>query len=259
MQLVITLPPNSEQDIRSYQNWKMFAAKHGLAISFDAGLTHDFNTLVAECQFILTTSITEGFGYAFLEAWTASKAIWGRLLPEICRDFLDQGILLDAMYTRVSVPLEWIDSKNLAQRWKKTLGSKSERLGLSLAKQALQKAWAQVSDHGLIDFGLLDETCQQQIIQRLLQDRRACQALIKLNNFLGEAPPAGSLEENRISHNGDIISKCYHPDQYTRKLMNIYKKAIQTSVIHQVDKTVLARFFLAPQSFSLLKWEPYHG
>ena len=76
--LTITLPPNSPADIMSYRNWKSFVAKHSLPIEFDAGVKKDFKGLVQRAKFLITTSITEGFGFSFLEPWVYDKLLWGK-------------------------------------------------------------------------------------------------------------------------------------------------------------------------------------
>ncbi len=93
--LVITLPPNSPVDIKSYEQWKAFVEEKYLDIIFEAGLTHEFSDLVLAANFLITTSITEGFGFSFLEPWTAEKFLWGRRLPQICQDFEKNGVRLD--------------------------------------------------------------------------------------------------------------------------------------------------------------------
>jgi len=71
--LTITLPPNSMPDIISYVGWKNFVKENNLDVEFEAGLKKDFSELVLSAKFIITTSITEGFGFSFLEPWTAKK------------------------------------------------------------------------------------------------------------------------------------------------------------------------------------------
>ena len=71
--LIITLPPNSPADISSYEAWKVFVMENHLNVIFEAGLTHEFSDLVLSSDFFITTSITEGFGFSFLEPWIAKK------------------------------------------------------------------------------------------------------------------------------------------------------------------------------------------
>ena len=256
--LLITLPPNSPQDIRSCQGWCSFAKKNDLKVTFDAGLSRPLASLLADCRFILTTSITEGFGYAFLEGWTASRSVRGRLLPEICMDFMDQGIGLDHMYTRLAVPLTWMGGDTVAHRWQSALTRAASRLGRTMTEASVQNAWQHVSQDGMIDFGLLNEALQEKVILRLLRDRRARQAFIKINPMLDQNL-CGPGPETAIARNRKLIETCYHPQGYGRKLLHVYEQVMQKDVKHQVDKERLAEAFLAPAAFSLLKWEPYDG
>ena len=85
-------------------------------VRFDVGLENDFKILVTSSQFLITTSITEGFGFSFLEPWLANKLLWGRKLPDICIDFEKNNIRLEHLYTRLLIPIEWIGKKSLADK-----------------------------------------------------------------------------------------------------------------------------------------------
>ena len=61
-------------------------------VAFAVGVDTHFSALVHAAPFLITTSITEGFGFSFLEPWTAGRSIWGRRLKEICTDFAAHGI-----------------------------------------------------------------------------------------------------------------------------------------------------------------------
>ena len=257
--LAITLPPNSAQDIRSYQDWRSFAKRNKLNITFNAGLgSQAFEALMADCRFVLTTSITEGFGYTFLEAWTAGQVVWGRLLPGICRDFRDKGINLDHFYTRLAVPLAWLDADSLAMRWQQSLVAAASHLCLTMSKEDAAQAWTRISGRGTIDFGLLHEDFQKQAILHLLNDGDAGEELTALNGCLDRAIPWPGVQDI-VDHNRRLIQACYSRENYQRSLMDIYRKAMRYQVIQQVNKTVLASAFLSPQDFSLLKWAPYDG
>jgi hypothetical protein len=43
---------------------------------------------------VLTTSLKEGFGFSFLEPWTAGIPVAGRRLEAVCLDFEDEGVAL---------------------------------------------------------------------------------------------------------------------------------------------------------------------
>ncbi len=256
--LSITLPPTSAGDVQSYEFWRRFARQHHLPVRFGAGIGADFHQLVAGCRYVLTTSITEGFGFAYLEPWTLGKALWGRLLPATCQGFMDQGVALDHLYTRLPVDLQWFDATTFEQRWKKAMVNASRRFQVEMQPQELEAAWELVSGDGHIDFGLLGETFQQQVIDRIRVDVKAATALKSLNPFLDRPGPPDTIG-SLIQVNADIISKAWHLDRYGKRLLSAYRSVVDTDVVHAIDKRVLFRFFLSPELFSLLKWEVFGG
>ncbi|MEZ5304096.1 MAG: hypothetical protein R3F11_26155 [Verrucomicrobiales bacterium] len=68
---------------------------------------------------MVTTSVAEGFGLAFLEPWLAGKPVVGRDLPEITADFAESGVDLAHLYARLEIPLAWVD----AGRFRRALNS----------------------------------------------------------------------------------------------------------------------------------------
>jgi glycosyltransferase involved in cell wall biosynthesis len=251
--LAITLPPNSPKDIHSYHQWRSFAQRHALAVKFEVGVGADFAALMAHCRYVLTTSITEGFGFAFLEPWTARKALWGRLLPNTCEEFIAQGVELRHLYARLWVPLRWIDAKSFEIKWKNTMTQSADQLGAPLPARGVDRAWRLVSHSGKIDFGLLDEHNQQRIIRKVLKETRAADQLKQLNPFLAQPGPPSSFTD-RIDHNFKIVTELYHPKRYEQQLKKLYAAVAASPVRHGIDKSVLASAFLEPGEFSLLKW-----
>ncbi len=251
--LHITLPPNSPDDRKSYERWKAFVDRHGLPVHFDAGVDTDFDALLAGCRFVVTTSITEGFGFAYLEAWSEGKPLWGRLLPDICRGFMDNGMQLDWFYRHLRAPLAWIDGNRLAEKWKRAMSGAGRRFDIAMTDARIASAWESVVSDGLIDFGLLDESCQEEIIHRILEIPTAREELMGVNPFLRRPGPPERAEEV-IAANRRVIDRHYRPDAYARRLRKIYLAASASPVRHRLDKAVLAREFLAAKRFSLLKW-----
>lgn len=251
--LAITLPPNSPKDFDSYRQWRSFAQRHDLSVKFEVGVGADFPALMGHCRYVLTTSITEGFGFAFLEPWTAGKALWGRLLPSTCQGFINQGFQLSHLYTRLWVPLQWIDAKPFELKWENAMTRAAGQLSAPLPEHGADGAWRLVSGTGNIDFGLLDEHNQQHIIRKVLEDTRAADRLEQLNPFLAQPGPPGSFAD-RIDHNFKLVTELYHPKTYERQLKKVYAAVAASPVRHGIDKSVLACAFLQPHEFSLLKW-----
>jgi hypothetical protein len=252
--LAVTLPPNSPKDIEQYNQWRAFVHRHRLDVQFEAGLSRDFSRLMGGCRNVLTTSITEGFGFSFLEAWLNGKALWGRALPQICQGFTGSGLRLDHLYVHLKIPLDWLDARTLSRQWEDAMTAALKRFGLTVTPATAAAGWQKVSEGHCIDFGLLDESFQRAVIRRLMDDKPARRYLIDLNPFLGAAGPPEDTAP-LIAHNRSVIEKHYNDRQYARRLKNIYARVLDTSVSHRIDKQILARAFLAPHGFSLLKWD----
>ncbi len=256
--LAITLPPNSAADAASYAHWRSFARRRALPVRFEVGLQADFSKLMAQCRWVLTTSITEGFGFVYLEPWLAGKALWGRLLPASCQGFIQQGIELQHLYTRLRVDLGWLDADALERRWKAAFEAAAGKFQVPEILPSVEAAWQQVVGGGWIDFGLLSEAFQSQVIDRIMDDGAAAAALKGLNPFLERPSPFGPMEmEPVIRRNSSIISETYNLDQYSRRLVATYRAVADKAVSHAIDKQILSQYFLSPRFFSLLKWEPF--
>lgn len=256
--LSITLPPNSPVDIAAYKDWEKFALQNRLNIRFESGLDHDFAELVNSAQFLLTTSMTEGFGYTFLEAWTAGKLVWGRDLADITSDFKRKGLWLDHLYQKLLVPLSWIDSHCFFTRWKDCILENSAHFGLHLEKEAIEIMTQKMLDDGCIDFGLLDESFQKQVLNTLLAEPEKRNRLAEINPFL-KNPAISVGNHERISHNRQIVSNEFNVGVYRENLLKTYQAVLRDTVKQRIDKHCLAASFFNLDSFSLLKWGRYVG
>ncbi len=254
--LSITLPPNSPADFDSYAGWIGFVKNNNLNVEFESGLKNDFSKLVLSSRFIITTSISEGFGFSFIEPWCAKKVIWGRKLPDICSDFENNGISLGHLYSNLLVPLEWIGKDNFYRKWKDCILKNCKLLNYDIDKSSMDKIFSQVIKNETIDFGLLDESFQKKIISNIILSKNGKKELIRLNPYLasvGIVPDKQSLIKNNIK----AVFTNYSKDIYKEKLIEIYKKVSNNSVSHSIDKKVLLSCFLDPRHFSLLKWCEY--
>ena len=254
--LVITLPPNSPADMNSYEDWKTFVTENKLNVVFEAGLTHEFSDLVLSSDFLITTSITEGFGFSFLEPWIAKKNLWGRKLPDICQDFEQNSIRLDHLYSRLDVPLDWIDHDMLFYTWKSGIKRASEMFGVAIGDISIKTAYEKATANDVIDFGLLNEPFQKQIISTVLSSNAGRNKLIRLNSFLSN-PGSVSNKDELIQHNMEAVFFIYNKAKYREKLIDIYKKVVRDNVSQKIDKKLLVSEFLALDNFSLLKWCDY--
>lgn len=251
--LVITLPPNSPADIAIYEDWKTYVIENDLNVIFEAGLTHEFSDLVLSADFLITTSITEGFGFSFLEPWTAKKNLWGRKLPDICQDFEQNSIQLNHLYTRLDVPMDWVDHDMLFDTWKSCILKVSARFGATIDAASIKTAYEKATTNDVIDFGLLNEPFQKKIISTVLASSVNREKLIRLNPFLSN-PGNVSNKDEMIQNNMEAVLFNYNQPKYREKLIDIYTKVVGSNVCQKIDKKILFSEFLRLNNFSLLKW-----
>ena len=254
--LVITLPPNSPSDIESYNDWKSFAGAHHLNIEFDTGLKCSFEDIVCSARYLLTTSITEGFGYSFLEPWLFGKMVWGRKLSDICRDFETNGVDLGHLYTRLNVPMDWIDANRFFEKWRRALQKTATLFKVTIDPDQFQNARNSISSAGTIDLGLLDEDFQKEVILKLLSDQAYRKDLLSLNPFISKLGKAHD-EKDIVKTNRNAVIRNFNMPLYRQKLLAVYKSVTRDSIRQRIDKKILLEQFLDLTQFSLLKWSDY--
>ena len=254
--LVITLPPNSPGDIESYEGWKAFVADHQLNVEFDRGINQPFEAIVRSASYLLTTSITEGFGFTFLEPWLFDKLVWGRKLYDICKDFEANGIHLDHMYTELNVPIDWVESDGFFEKWNGTIQNVGRLFDIQIQKAQIQSAYRIITAEGTIDFGLLDEAFQKRVIRLLLSDNANRKQLSLLNPTLSTIGKVSNAKDV-ITSNRQAVLRNYSMALYRQKLLSTYRCVAATTVRQRIDKKKLLAEFFDLNKFSLLKWGDY--
>ncbi|MEE4113949.1 MAG: hypothetical protein V2I40_14110 [Desulfobacteraceae bacterium] len=256
--LVVTQPPNSPADLASYRDWIGWAREASLHVDFEAGRKVNFAALVGRSRSVLTTSVAEGFGLAFLEPWTAGKLLWGRKLADICTDFEENGICLGSLYDRLDIPLSWIDVDGFARDWHAAVDRASARYGHAIAKEAATNAFTRMTAGNRVDFGLLSEKFQRQVLARLTALPAQKRELVGLNPWLanpGMVSDSGAL----IASNRQAVRRQYSLKRYRSRLLEIYQQVDRHAVHHRIDKRALHDAFFDLDRFSLLKWGPYES
>ena len=256
--LGVTQPPNSPIDMGSYQNWQAYVKEKRLNVHFGVGRQYDYSVLVGAAASMVTTSIAEGFGFTFLEPWTAGKVLWGRRLGSICTDFERNGLCLDSLYDRLDVPMDWFDAGQFLETWQRTVMHAAEIFGHTVTQEKMNHFTASLARDGLMDFGLLNERCQRQVLSHLLSDPGAKKHLAELNPrilFPGAQDDMSAVLEN----NRSIVTARYGEKNCREQLLSIYEQVIHKPVHQRLDKQVLLDAFFDLERFSLLKWGAYEG
>lgn len=208
---------------------------------------YPFLDLVGWADFIVTTSIAEGFGLAFLEPWTASKPVLGRDLPEITRDFESNGLHLKNLYSRIDVPVEWIGSKRIREAIESMLRRSYLAYDVSLPKNSVKKTWKAWVRNGRIDFGVLHEGFQLEILRQLKEDP-------DLVDEVG-IPTLDLSTEGEIAARKKLISRVYGPDAYVEQIRALYERVQQSAVgkVGHLSTDRVLEQFLDPSRLNLLR------
>jgi hypothetical protein len=226
------------------------AADLALPVEFDLGRrSRDFHALLASSEALITTSVGEGFGLAFLEPWLIGRPLVGRDLPEITSDFSRAGIDLSMLYRRIPIPLEWLDPAELRQRMRVALNASARAYGIDLPAAHLERAWASALENGAIDFGRLDEPAQEMVLRRIVSDPSSRSELI-------QACPPLRPDMTPVASNRAVIERTFLIDGYRARLEAIYQSLIAERPRPKLDcarGAVLLAKFQAPERLFLLR------
>jgi hypothetical protein len=257
-EIFITLPPNSPADIPSYNHWRQFAASYRLPVHFEMGLKGEYAQLVQQSRHVISTSISEGFGFAFLEPWLAGKSMEGRRLDDICADFIDAGLDMDHLYSRIEIPVDWIGRSELVTRFQDCYRHNCRRFGVASRMPSPREFSAPFQSSETVDFGMLDEPLQAKLVHMLHAKTTRRAKLAKRNPHLLRLG-APSQNRERIDVNRRIVRQSFGLSAYGQRLQQVYRQASRHTVRHQIDKFALLKRFMHFRNFSLLKWNAFCG
>jgi hypothetical protein len=160
---------------------------------------------------------------------------------------------LNHLYTRLDVPLDWIDNERFFDAWEAGIKKVGSAFGMPMDETFNKNAYETITAGNTIDFGLLNESFQKNIISTLLSGDTHRNRMLHLNPFLSN-PGHVSDEDELIQKNMEAVLLNYNPLKYREKLMDIYTKVIRKNVRQKINKQKLLAEFLTPDNFSLLKW-----
>ncbi len=241
-----TLRPDNPQWQPIHDRWEEIAHELNLPVTFGLAEKHDFAALLARANAIITTSVAEGFGLAFLEPALSGKPIVGRNLPEITPDFHQWGIHLNHLYDSLPVPEDSIDPKDLRRRIEASLNAQYTAFDRTLPGGAVERALDSMRTHPGWDFGRLDESLQEGVIR----DARENPArFAPLASVLEPLPSAATVDTQRQK-----IREHLSLDRYGHRLASIYSAVINSPQDDPsaLDTDSILSTFLNPQRLNLL-------
>ena len=271
----ITLEPNNPTDMPSYQFWESFASEKKTPVEFNVARKMGFEEALKRADFFISTSVQEGFGFAFLEPWTLKKIVAGRLIPYVNKDFVDAGMEMYCFYNAIPIPVSEIKMDLFRQCWLNECQQRLTRFSLTLRNQGLNAAAENIrnSIQGLetrfaelytsgteIDFARLDRENQANVIHRVISNPQLAENIRNsIPQFLTCPIASCTWDDTKtVEHNHQQVYTTYGEKQYSQRLKTIYEAVIKdpvepdSSESGYLDKEILLQSFLDPAHVFLI-------
>lgn len=212
--VILTAGAAGGDDARRHAEWEAFAERLRLPVVFDAQsrLKRPAVDFLQGADLCLTTSVAEGFGMAFLEPWLAGRGLCGRDLPGITRDFREEGLVLDGLSPRCSVPPYCVGDYSGLLR--ETILRACAAYGIPFQEAYLRAAAGSVQTPEGVDFGRLDETLQRRVIRAVVEGRAKA-------DIRRPVIPARVVDGNRT-----VVAAQYALPRSGSRLKNLYQRLL---------------------------------
>ena len=244
-----TLAPENPTAVPVYDQWTHFAMDQALPVEFNLGprTGASLESMMLAAESIVTTSVAEGFGLAFLEPWLAQRPLVGRDLPDITDHFKAASLTLKHLYSELPIPLGWI-AGDLRPKLRERLKNFNAAYEKPLVDDDFEKAFADWTRGRAIDFGRLDETWQEKVIARVKSDSNAA-------DLIRSMQPLRTPGEEALSQNNQVARTKYGIVDYGVRLEGYYQKLLSApdESCEWLDSDRLLTRFLDPQRFCLLR------
>ncbi|HID24262.1 MAG TPA: hypothetical protein EYP14_17920 [Planctomycetaceae bacterium] len=236
----VTLAPLNPKEIPIYSRWTQIARELALPLVFetgaDKGLTFAQNLAAADA--VLTTSVAEGFGMVFLEAWLAGRPLFGRNLAEITADFVDAGLRLDNLYSQLMVPVDWAGPDEFREALAESYGRTLAAYGLPAPDAAeLARLAERKMPDGWVDFADLDEPLQHRVLERVATESAARETLRDRNERFARLAEVSTSDFSAvIAHNRNVIEADYSMAPSGRRLAAVYEAVSRSPRTDRLDR-----------------------
>ncbi len=233
----LTLCPATPVEKRSYDRWRRFAREVAPHAIFDAAHYEgiSFAESLAASEFIISTSVAEGFGMAFLEPWLARRRVIARRLPTVTDDFESAGVKMPDLYDQIPIPGD--------QTWLQACRRETEQAfteAWSLVPEGFRPHfdidWQHDADH--IDFARLTPDRQMEILRRAAGDAGFERSIQQSSTRLVKSLQADAdSHEDLIQHNANVVAREYSVEHPGSTLTMIYDRLLNTPPADQFNST----------------------
>lgn len=232
-QVLVTLAPQNPQERASFERWSALSDELKLPCRLGSPARLPFPDALGAANALLTTSIAEGFGMAFLEAWLLGKPLVGRNLPEITADFTERGLDLSDLYDEVRVPTPWIDKQLFWTQLRDVVGATYQSFATQApAEDELQRASDAMLANATIDFARLPVALQANVVRRVARSEDDRRQLAAENPHI-DLPDAGV--ERRVATNRDTVARHFSLAKVGASLRDIYANLQQAETSAKIN------------------------
>ena len=161
-QLLITLDANSEPERPYAEAVKELCRKekYPAVVGFGhelVGSAFSFDDLLLASDVVVSTSLLEGFGFAFLEGANRGRPLVGRNLNDVTADFVDAGFPSTALYEEFLVPIDLQTRKKMIDKGQRFAREQGRLLGLNpLTVDRFSAEVEAIFSNPTVDFGFLE-------------------------------------------------------------------------------------------------------
>jgi len=247
--VAITLPA-SEKDSSRYNRWTAFSGSLGLPVEFGLGVNMSLSDLLGSAVCALSTSVKEGFGFSFLEPWTAGRSLVGRRIDYVCADFEKAGVCFENLYSSLEIPKTLIGPASLEQKMESAMRRIYGSFGIEMPRSVIEALEDDLAGES-VDFGRLDEESQESVIRKLSEDPREKRRVGEMNPLL-EKLTALKENDSLIEANRGAIKEHYGREQIAELLLRMYRAVMEKPVCQKISKTALLDLYLDPRRLFLV-------
>jgi hypothetical protein len=213
-------------------------------------LHHSLEDLLGSSVCAISTSVKEGFGFSFLEPWTAGRGLLGRRIDYVCKDFEQAGIQFDSLYSSIEIPLEYVPD-GLSRKMESAMTRIYSAFGLAAPDSVMRTLAEDMAGRRTIDFGRLDEAMQEVVIRAACNDKRVRQAVAEASPVLA-CLDSWHEDSYLIEENRKAIALQYGKERITARLLEIYGAVMERQVRQRISRPALLDLYLDPLRLSLV-------
>ncbi|MCP4711653.1 MAG: glycosyltransferase family 4 protein [Planctomycetes bacterium] len=278
-QLLVTQAPNSELDLEYYQVLEEFVKNYRLPVLMGFGgelLKGGHSRVIADGQVecyslidliqlseaVVTTSIQEGFGYAFHESWLMGRAVVGRNILSVTQDFVGQGLKLSHLYDHLLFPKSWLGNRwdNLVKIYYEKIEKLHQSAGFEIEdgkelenRINRQKTYKRHNPNGgveeYLDWADLGIEMQLTVLKELAEEPDLLTDLIWTNESLeGLSDWFISGKSDRIEANREMVSSKYNLVATADRLSRLIERGRKAEIDAVSEQSV--RLFSNEEIFS---------